>query len=265
MTDELNPAPAWPSSTVVLLRDGERRPEILMVRRRPGDAFGDSYAFPGGVLDDDENLAHDYSLGRTPREANVLLDVPTDAISYYSAAIRELFEETGVLLARNQRQEWAIRTDAETNARLLRMRQQIDCGTMRWSNFLREQELMMACDSLHYFAHWETPKFRPKRWSTRFFIAKLPTGQHAQHDGTELTDSRWVTATDALSEGMELPFPTTRTLKTLSRFSSINESLAWADEMAAVGVKKVRPVRITVNGKQRIVIPGDPDYPVDAH
>ena len=94
-----NPVPTRPSATVVLLRESDQRPELLMVKRRAGDAFGDSYAFPGGVVDHDESDAHGLIDGKTAGEADAMLQIAADGLDYYSAAIRELFEETGILLA----------------------------------------------------------------------------------------------------------------------------------------------------------------------
>jgi len=258
--DELTTVPALPSSTVVMLRESAGAPELLMVRRRAGDAFGDSYAFPGGLVDDDESAAHNFCRGITADEADATLQVAGGGLDFYSSAIRELFEETGILLARDAGGEWA-----PDSPDLQELRIQVDKGILPWSEFLRDQGLHMACDALHYFAHWETPLVRSKRWSARFFLAELPSGQAAQHDGGELTDSCWLTAAEALSIGkdgrMKLPFPTIRNLKALSEFSSVEQLLDWAGKQAEQGVPKIRPVEITKNGKLKFVIPGDSDYP----
>jgi 8-oxo-dGTP pyrophosphatase MutT (NUDIX family) len=231
-----------------------------MVRRRAGDAFGDSFAFPGGVLDADESSSHAFCHGVTADEADAVLRVAAGGLDFFSAAIRELFEETGILLARNAGGDWA--TDSP---RLQELRAKVNQTTLAWPEFLREQELHMACDALHYFAHWETPLNRPKRWSTRFFIAEAPSGQTVSHDGGELTDVRWLTAAEALlseREGnMKLPFPTIKTLQMLAEFDSVGSLRDWARTRTQEGVDKIRPVVLFENGMARIVIPGDPDYP----
>ena len=160
--------------------------------------FGDSYTFPGGVVDDDESAAHAFSQGKTADEANALLNVSQGGLDYYSAAIRELFEETGILLVRDSAGDW-ICGGPELGA----LRRKVDQGVLPWSDFLREQGLRIALDALHYFAHWETPLNLPKRWSTRFFLAELPPGQDATHDGSEVTDSRWIPAAEALALGRD--------------------------------------------------------------
>jgi 8-oxo-dGTP pyrophosphatase MutT (NUDIX family) len=251
---------ALPSATVVVVREGEPDPEILMVRRRAGDVFGDSYTFPGGLVDDNEPAAHEYCKGITADEADKLLHVPNDGLNFYSAAIRELFEETGILLAQDAAGNWALDTPE-----LQQVRVQVGKGILGWSDFLCDQELNAACDALLYFAHWETPLNKPKRWSARFFIAEAPSGQVASHDDGELTDLRWMTATEALSCGregnMKLPFPTIRTLKTIAEFDSADALLDWARAKSLHGVDKTRPVQLLEDGIARFVISGDPDYP----
>jgi len=252
--------PAHPSATVVMLRDSPQVPELLMVRRRAGDVFGDSYAFPGGLVDDNEPTAHEYCRGITAAQANRLLHVPDGGLNFYSAAIRELFEETGILLAQD-----ASGNRAPASAQLQALRVQVDKGILPWSEFLRGQGLHMACDALHYFAHWETPLIQPKRWSARFFFAEMPSDQDVQHDGGELTDSLWISAAQALSASrdgqMKLPFPTIRNLRTFADIDSVGGLIDWADEGATAGVQRIRPVRFEKDGKWKWTIPGDPDYP----
>lgn len=259
-------APVRPSATVVLIREGTADPEILMIRRRAGDAFGDSYAFPGGVLDQDESNARAFCQGVTTEQADATLDLPSGGgLEYYSAAIRELFEETGILLARDAARNWAFAANPESTSLIQDLRAQLHDGNLPWAEILRLHELHIACDALHYFGFWETPICRPKRWTTRFFLARVPPGQDALHDGNEVTDSCWMSAADVLSvetgREMPLPFPTLTSLKKFSEFRTVNELTHWASKQAADGVLKIRPVILTENGKTRFVIPGDADYP----
>jgi 8-oxo-dGTP pyrophosphatase MutT (NUDIX family) len=253
-----SPAPARPSATIVVVRDGNPAPEILLVRRRAGDAFGDTYAFPGGVVDRDEANAHVFCSGRPSAEAEEILGDP-DGLDYYSAAIRELFEETGILLARDSLGNWAADGSAMSQQRV-----DVDKGRLPWPDFLQQKGFCMAADALHYFAYWETPIIRPKRWQTRFFVAELPPGQNASHDGVEVTDIRWVDAVTALTLGedgeLPMPFPTNRILRSLAEFTSVPKLVRWAKSRPAQGVEKIRPVVIRLDGKSRILIPGDPGY-----
>lgn len=246
-----------------MLQEGDGVPELLMVKRRAGDVFGDSYAFPGGIIDADESTSHEYATGRPTSEADKLLSV-ANGLDYYSAAIRELFEETGILLAHEN--------DAKRSADiagLRKYRKAIDRGELPWAAFLHQHKLTMACDSLHYFAHWETPLERPKRWSTRFFLAKMPQDQSASLDSNELTDICWMSASEILTKaregGMKLPFPTMRNLENLATFTAVDEMLGWADMLAEQQINKTRPIRITENGKGKWVIRGDPGYIDDGH
>jgi 8-oxo-dGTP pyrophosphatase MutT (NUDIX family) len=261
------PAVATPSATVVIAREGNKAPELLLVKRRTGDVFGDSYAFPGGLIDEDESDAYPYSQGLTTDEANAVLGVEESGLDYYVAAIRELFEETGILLARDAAGNWAGTGPSGTAPDIEDLRKKVDKGILPWSTFLREQKLVLASDALHYFAHWETPLNIPKRWSTRFFMARMPAGQDATHCGGELTDSCWLSAAEALSLGrdgdMKLPFPTIRNLMNLSGFLSLHELFDWAHKQSQHGVQKKRPLEINENGKSKFVVRGDPGYPPD--
>ncbi len=236
---EEDAAIARPSATSVVLRESREAPEILMVKRRAGDAFGDSYAFPGGVIDADESEAHPLGVGLSPDSANRMLSLDSNGLDYHCAAIRELFEETGVLLAKDQSGCWSRCGDEiET------LRRNVDDGTLPWPEFLQQQALTMSYDALHYFAYWQTPLWRPKRWTTRFFAAELPHGQNACHDGSELTDSRWLRAIDALalnkSGEIELPHPTIQTLLSIRDMKSIPEIFSWAAQQRASGIPMQR-------------------------
>lgn len=255
-----NPVTALPSATVVVVRKSDPYPELLMIKRRAGDAFGERYAFPGGVVDHDESNAQGRIEGRTADEANAILGVSADALDFYSAAIRELFEESGILLARTDDAQWAMVTPE-----LQALRVEVDKGRLAWSTFLADHKLRLACDALHYFAHWETPLVSPKRWSTRFFLAELPGGQEPQHDDSEVTDIRWLSAAEALAAERErqlkLPFPTRRILRNLAAIKSVEELFEWADARAEQEIIKLRPVRITREGKSMWAIRGDEGYP----
>ena len=263
--DNSSPPPAKPSATIVLIREGAADPEILMVRRRAGDAFGDSYTFPGGVVDADESAAHAFCQGKTAEHADIELNLSRGGLDYYSAAVRELFEETGVLLARNPRGIWAFSDDTNSEARLRELRGALNSGALPWADLLRTHDLCVACDALRYFSFWETPVRLPKRWATRFFLAEAPPGQDAEHDGNELTDSCWMTAADVLSSGksgdMKLPFPTIASLRKIAALRTVDEMLDWASAQATAGVDRILPVILGEQKQERVVVPGDKDFP----
>ena len=228
-------APARPSSTVVLVRSGELAPEIFMVKRHKRSSFGSAFAFPGGVLEESDRNVHEFCTGRTTSDANNLLELDSDGLDYFSAAVRELFEEAGVLLG-------GTRLSAEE---LQQFRTRLNEGVLSWDVFAQENELVMSCDELYYFSFWITPNSMPKRYSTRFFIAELPDGQRAGHCGRELTDSTWLTAEAILaaseSGDMRVHYPTRKTLEDIARFDSVAELSEWARSRGEAGVRCIYP------------------------
>ena len=176
-------ASARPSSTVVLVRPGANEPELFMVRRHAESSFGAAYAFPGGVVDPEDRRVHEFCTGLSTFDADANLGVKGSGLDYYSAAIRELFEESGVLLA-----------DVDKVAEGLQVaRDALNDGSDNWDDFVCRNTLLLDCASLHYISHWVTPQSMARRYSTRFFLAALPDGQRALHCGGELTESCWNT------------------------------------------------------------------------
>jgi 8-oxo-dGTP pyrophosphatase MutT (NUDIX family) len=244
-----------PSSTVVLARAGVSSPEIFMVRRHEQSSFGSAHAFPGGVVDPDDAAVHAYCEGLSSAEANSRLGVPDGGLDYYSSAIRELFEESGVLLA----------DQSVLDENVQAVRDALNDGSLNWAQFVARNELPLYCGELNYISHWVTPPNEPKRYSTRFFLSKLPEGQSAEHCGGELTESCWATATEMLAAerrgDVELIFPTLKTLESIARHKSLDSLLDWAKSSADWGITSMVPVLIVRDGKEEVVLPGDKDYP----
>ncbi len=236
-------AVARPSSTVVLLRDNGAAPEVLMVQRHAASAFGAAYAFPGGVVEADDRGVHAHCAGLSAEDADVLLGTE-HGLDYFSSAIRELFEETGVLLARH----------GPVTVPLGSLRDRLNDGSLTWHDFVAQNHMMLSCDALDYFSYWVTPDAVPKRYSTRFFVAELPEGQRAEHCGAELTDSVWLTASDVLAASeagdMLLHFPTLKTLADISRHDSIASIRDWCRGLQDQGVPRIHPTM--VGGKPEI-------------
>jgi len=248
-----------PSATVVLVRDGASGPELLLVQRHARSSFGASYVFPGGVLEAADEELGEHSSGLDDAGANAVLGTPDGGAAYYSGAIRELYEEAGILLARTPQGHWADPAAFST------LRDDLNAGNLPWTKFVREAELILAYDALHYFSYWVTPRELPKRFSTRFFIAALPGGQVAAHCGVELTDSCWLNATKAIVAGnagkIALPQPTIATLRELSGFLSMDAMLDWAAQRSSSGVDAFRPAIVTIDGSRKVVMPDSPEYP----
>ena len=246
---------ARPSATVVLVRAAAHDPELFMVRRHEKSSFGDAYAFPGGVVDSGDAEVHQYCTGLSILEADAHLGVRGSGLDLYTAAIRELFEESGVLLAD---------TDG-LGEELHQVRDALNSGATSWSDFVSRNALAMRCDKLHYIAHWITPQALKKRYSTRFFLAEIPPEQEASHCGGELTDSRWATAHDMLEAGrageVRLHFPTIKTLESIARHKTLDDLVEWARQCVEWGVTTMLPAVIVRDGEEDLVLPGDRDYP----
>lgn len=246
---------ARPSSTVILVRAGAHDPELFMVRRHADSSFGAAYAFPGGVVDSDDTAVHEYCTGLSLLEADSHLGVKANGLDLYTAAIRELFEEAGVMLANIE----------QLDEDLSKVRDGLNDGSESWADFVVRNELELLCDKLHYVSHWITPQVAEKRYSTRFFLAEIPPGQEASHCGGELTESRWITAHDMLEVErggeVELHFPTIKTLESVARHKTLGTLVEWARSCVQWGVTTMLPAVIMRNGETDIVLPGDKDYP----
>jgi 8-oxo-dGTP pyrophosphatase MutT (NUDIX family) len=242
-----------PSATVVLLRDGESGLETYLVKRHGRTAFGNAWAFPGGVVDASDARVHSSCQGIDPDNLDRLLDVP-NAANYYSAAIRELFEETGVLLGK------ASASAAELDA----ARDALNDGRLAWDEFVDSACVALECDRLHYLSYWITPAGLPKRFATRFFLARMPATEVAHHCGRELVDCRWLTTSEALAEHrdgkLSMIFPTVSTLEFLDAFEHSDAAIAAANHIAGEGIVPILPKAIDSGGKREIVLPGDPRY-----
>jgi 8-oxo-dGTP pyrophosphatase MutT (NUDIX family) len=216
------------------MRETGDAPELLLMRRHERSAFGGAHAFPGGVLEDTDALVADYCTGITPDEADTLLGVDR-GLAYFSAAIRELFEESGVLLA----------TVAERGVDLDAARDALNDGTLDWRSFVVDNEVQLHCAALHYFSFWITPEALPRRFSTRFFLAAMPEDQDAGHCGGELTDSCWLSANDALA-----------TLEALAPHGTLEQLLEWAAARAREGVPCIFPEIEKREGEARVIVAG---------
>ena len=247
---------ARPASTVVLLRPA--RPfEIFLVRRSDSIAFmGRAHVFPGGRVDATDHV-HDIgstSDGMTAAAARMPDVSPDVAIAHHVAALRELFEEAGVLLARP--------LNAASVARLAACRRDLLAGKTTFAEIIRAERVRLALDELAYFAHWVTPEIETRRFDTRFFIARAPEGQTPVHDDGETSHSEWLAPFAAIEQcrhgRISLPPPTWTTLSTLAKFDSIDEVLSWARRKA---IPRVQP-RFEKRGEQTLLFyPGDPMYP----
>lgn len=206
-----------------------------MVKRHAQSSFGSTYAFPGGVLEAADARVHNMSTGLSAQRADQLLQLEGHALDYYSAAIRELFEEAGVLLAEHRL----------SAPQLQESRAALNSGSLGWDRFICDNDLLLHYNRLHYFSFWITPAELPKRYSARFFLAEMPAAQLASHDGAELTESSWMTAADVLGarklKRMKLPYVTRKTLQRMAGFATTAELLEWAQACGEKGVRCDQP------------------------
>jgi 8-oxo-dGTP pyrophosphatase MutT (NUDIX family) len=254
-----------PAATVVVIREGEEKPEIFMARRHSKAVFASHYVFPGGLLEDADSHVHALASGVTESDANDKTGLAEGALDYYSAAIREAFEESSVLLARKTDGLWAFSDREKDQSAIQESRDQLNAGELSWVDFLQGNNFSPAYDSLHYIAYWVTPRVNSKRFSTRFFLAVMPDGQTAVHDDGELIDSCWMTAPDILAAGerdeMKLMYPTMSTLMDIASYDTVDEIVDWARQKESSGIARLLPAFVNINGKDQIVLPGSPHYP----
>ena len=242
-TGRVRPAAPMDAATVVLVRDGDRRVEAYLLRRHRQMAFAAGmYVFPGGVVDrrdSDPGLAW---AGPTAAEwaERLRCDEPT-ARALVCAAVRETFEESGVLLAGPTSDSVVADTtgeDWEADRRRLVDR------TLAFSDLLGVRDLILRTDLMAACGHWITPEFEPRRYDTRFFVAELPTGQRTRDVSGESDRVAWMTprvACDRVDAGEMAMLPPT--YATLSQMSALDRA---ATIMAAARDRAVTTIMPTV-------------------
>src|ERR1700739_4525165 len=247
-----------PASTTLLLRDNAGKSEIevfMMVRHHQIEFSSGALVFPGGSVDqgDKEIVARDELHGRGE-------GLDASALGFRVAAIRETFEESGILLARQQGSRALI--DARRASEIEAACRAALCeGKTTFLNVLAENKLWLALDELVPYAHWITPEGMPKRFDTWFFLAAAPPDQLGAHDGRESTDSIWVSPREALQGGesgrFKLPFPTTRNLIKLGKQGRVTDALA---DSRGRDIVTVMPVMTRLNGGRQLRIPMEAGY-----
>jgi 8-oxo-dGTP pyrophosphatase MutT (NUDIX family) len=246
------------AATIMLVRDSADGLEVLMLRRNLASSWvGGVHLFPGGAVDpaDRSSALAARCEGRSDKEASRLLGIATGGLGYFVAAIRECFEEAGVLLA-------VSKTEGQDWHRLAEARRRLNSGEVAFADLLDEEDLFLQAGRLFYFSHWITPEGSPRRYDTRFFLAALPEGQSALHDDREVIDSFWAKPSDLLARArageIEMLLPTLKNLEAIGRFHSTEEALG---EAARLEVRPVLPKVVEAPGEGvRILLPGDPGY-----
>ena len=257
------------AATVMLVRDAPRGTgvEVCMVRRNLAAEFvAGAYVFPGGSVDpgDRERDVWTFCAGLSDAEASARLGVDEGGLSLWVAALRESFEEVGVLVATGPDggDDLIDLSDPSVAERFRRHRLDLNRGRRSFLEVCRDEQLRLAVDRLHYVSHWITPEVAPKRFDTRFFVAVAPPGQEAVHDNGETIGSEWVRPSDALerhaSGEIDLMPPTVANLEAIGEHPSADAVVRWA--AAVEDVPAILPIVRVDDGALLVLRPGDDGY-----
>ena len=262
-----NPAEIWPAATVILLRDPY---QVFMVRRELNQNFlAGVCVFPGGKMDEqdrDEDLAV-LARGINGAQARALLNEPDQdectALGLYCAAIRELFEEAGILLAYTSNGSLIDFTDQGTRERYKDYRMAIHEKKLSLKDLALQENLTLAVDCLLPYSRWIAPGKVKKRFDTRFFLCRLPRGQKTDYDPVELMSYEWRTPGEILKQAssgeIRLIPPTLKTIHELSTFDRIERLYRYAQS------RPIYPILPEVYAEEDSIImklPHDPEYSV---
>ena len=242
-----------PASTVLIIRNCSSGIEVFMVvRHHQIDFASGALVFPGGKVDKDdydENLVN--YISKTDDNKKIL--------PFKIAAIRESFEEANVLFANEKDKKENINSKRLLEFNNWREKFNNKSGSMY--EFAKDKNIAFSTENLIPFAHWVTPEMMPKRFDTRFYIAKAPEGHEGAHDGTESVDSVWINPKDALDDCYErkrnIIFPTRLNLEKLCRSKTVDEAITNAKRDA---IFTVTPVIKKDKNVTFLTIPKDAGY-----
>ncbi|MEC9133914.1 MAG: hypothetical protein VX853_08135 [Pseudomonadota bacterium] len=198
--------PIRPAATVIVIREASSSYEIFMLKRTSKASFAsDMYVFPGGRVDGDDHL-HKYDAyrhGPTEAQAPQVKALGSEWRGFWVTAIRETFEEAGLLLAYDQHGEMISFADEATHNRFAAYRDPLHDGEVTLLDVCERESLRLAVDHVHFYNRFITPLGRPRRFDTRFFIASAPESQRGTHDRQETVDSIWISPQEALARHAE--------------------------------------------------------------
>jgi 8-oxo-dGTP pyrophosphatase MutT (NUDIX family) len=228
--------PVRDAATVMIVRPAQGAIpglEVALLRRSLSASFvGGAYVFPGGAIDpSDRNPRWGESLvhGLSDRTASALLGLEEHGLSFWIAAARESFEESGILLAVSaETHEWLSATELDSDT-LSDARVAVHNGTLDFAEFLWERNLVIDATRLRAWSRWVTPIGSHRRFDTRFLVAEAPPWAEPRHDGSETIESEWSTPNHALERfragHIDLIFPTVKSLESLGRVATVTEAL----------------------------------------
>jgi len=253
--------PVRDAATVMLVRDTDAGVEVFMLRRSQRLVFTPgAYVFPGGALDDVDREAAvaRVCVGRDDVAASRLLGVTSGGLAYWVAAVRECFEEAGVLLACGADGVPLDLDDPLTSARFRRHRDLLNGGRRTVVDICDAEQVRLDLGAIRYFAHWLTPVRAPRRYNTRFFLVGVPPGQRPLHDDGEAVDGFWIRPQAAITRWTgedELIRPTRECLEALASYARTDALLADLTTMERV--PDVQPRMGADGAGVRVLLPGD--------
>ena len=263
MADDFDPTtvPIRDAATVMLVRDADGDPgvEVFMLRRTGKASFAAGmYVFPGGRVDDADGAGEiePFCHGLDDADASRQLGLESGGLAFWVAAIRECFEEAGILLA--DKRDGAVLAIGDDD------RHGVHDGTLSMVELCRRDDLVLDVSTTQYVDHWITPVGERRRFDTRFFVTETPPGQDGLHDDKETTDSAWIRPADALrmeadGELMMMP-PTIKNLRWLSDFASASDAVD-AGQAITDPIKTEPKARIDETGKVvGVAFPWEPGF-----
>jgi len=252
-----------PAATLLLLRASASTTEVFMLQRTSDAAFlPGAFVFPGGALDPDDasERAARRVRGMDDAQASARMGLASGGLAYWVAAARECFEESGILLVFDARD---LPIDPRRAANLEPLRNQLNAGSLQFSEFLEKEDLYIHAQEIGYYSHWITAPGRARRFSTRFFVACAPEGQHGAHDRSETVHSVWISPREAIERGqrgeIELIFPTRSTLADLAPIQTPRAALEHAQNLGDIEVNAACWA-LDHEGSQRLFRRTDPPY-----
>ena len=243
------------AASILLVRDSDAGVEVFMQQRATAADFGGMYVFPGGKVDaiDSHDDFEALCMGLSDDEASSHIGVPSGGLAFWVAALRECFEECGVLLAYGS-DGGMVDPDAPLVHERFRAHQAaLQKGSLTLAEICRAEALRLAVDRMHYFSHWITPEGPARRYDTRFFISAVPSTQQGRHDEWESVDSVWTRPEDALARRaqgeLQMITPTVTNLQSICGAHNTAALMArvrrgehlpiWTSEMGGHGMQLV--------------------------
>ena len=248
----INPAPIKDAATILLLRGRAPFDVFMLERGRTAQFMARAMVFPGGRVDAaDRALVGACDLDAATAAERLGVADPQRALAFYVAAIRETFEEAGVLLAEGP--------DLDP-ARLAAHREALNTKQIDFAQVVAQEGLTLSASRLHVYAHWITPPIEKRRYDTWFFVARVPDAQIASHDAIENTAGAWLSPSAALSayaEGtLRLAPPTLWELTALSACADVRAASSLRQGIPPACLPQPR----SVDDALHLILPGDADY-----